>query len=113
MKRIILLIVILVGFVCLGGQSEKTTVVGEFQIAAREVNAFLLSQEAITCDCCPPLWNGGIATITDKLTETEINDVACIRWLGGYRLYAECIEIVPCVLINNQLGYVSKFETIA
>lgn len=103
MKRILLLIGILLCMTYMGYQAEKTYVVGEFRLASREVSAYLLSQETAVCDCCPPLWNGGIATTTDKLTGIEIEDMAYVRLLGGYKLCLECIEIIPCILINNQL----------
>lgn len=105
MKRLWLLILCLLcvfSVICLY-TSDDMICVGEILISAKGINAYLLTAESVTCDCCPPLWNGGVATITGVLTEIEIDDVARVCLLSEYRLYLECVEIVPCILINNQL----------
>lgn len=83
-------------------QSERFYV-GDLYVATQGVDASLFAPKIVTCDCCPPLWNGGVATVSDKLSEIEIEDMACVTLLGEYKLYLECVEIVPCIMINTHL----------
>ena len=55
------------------------------------------------CGCCPPLWNGGIATTTASLASVNLYDTAAIVYEDGTRIMLECVEITPCIMYGKWL----------
>lgn len=55
------------------------------------------------CDCCAPLWGGGIATARADLTSVQVGDWAVLTLLDGTRLVLECAAITPCLRVGNCL----------
>lgn len=55
------------------------------------------------CDCCAPLWGGGIAVTDADLSGVQEGDWATITLLDGTRLVMECAAITPCLRVGNCL----------
>lgn len=55
------------------------------------------------CDCCAPLWGGGIVTAREDLTSVQVGDWAVLTLLDGTRLVMECAAITPCLRVGNCL----------
>lgn len=55
------------------------------------------------CDCCAPLWGGGIVTARADLTSVQVGEWATITLLDGTRLVLECAAIVPCIRVGRWL----------
>ena len=68
-----------------------------------DVLADLMTTTHGECDCCAPLWGGGIATTTADMSCVRVDDTATIRLLDGSRLVLECVEIVPCIRLGRWL----------
>lgn len=55
------------------------------------------------CDCCAPLWGGGIVTAGADLTSVQVGDWAVLTLLDGTRLVLECAAITPCLRVGRYL----------
>lgn len=67
------------------------------------INADLMTTNHGECDCCAPLWGGGIATTTADLSSVQVDDTATIQLLDSSRLVLECVEIIPCIKTGGLL----------
>lgn len=61
------------------------------------LSAEVRTDDIPNCCCCPPLWNGGIATTPADLSTVRLYDTATLTTLDGTRLVLECVEITPCI----------------
>lgn len=68
-----------------------------------DIIADLMTTTHGECDCCAPLWGGGIATTTADMSSVRVDDTATIRLLDGSRLVLECVEIVLCIRMGRWL----------
>lgn len=62
-----------------------------------DIQAEIYTTHAPTCECCAPLWSGGIATIEADLSSVQAGDWANLTLLDGTRLVLECTTIIPCI----------------
>lgn len=105
MKRLLLLLSLaglvfaVVGF----GMPDQQMVTGELMIPAADIYAQVSTNGVYTCDCCPPLWNGGIAMAATDLSNVKVDDMACLTMPNAQMFYLTCAEVVPCVLLRGQL----------
>lgn len=68
-----------------------------------DLRAEIRTTHAPTCDCCAPLWGGGIATIEADLSSVQAGDWATITLLDGTRLVMECAAITTCLRVGDWL----------
>lgn len=72
-------------------------------ISIGDICAEVYTAHGATCDCCAPLWGGGIAVTDDDLSGVQEGDWATITLLDGTRLVMECAAITPCLRVGNWL----------
>lgn len=68
-----------------------------------DICAEVYTAHGATCDCCAPLWGGGIVTARADLTSVQVGDWAVLTLLDGTRLVLECAAITPCLRIGSYL----------
>ena len=73
------------------------------KIRTGNIRADILTFSVAECDCCPVLWNGGIATTKTDLTSVQLYDAAEIITLDGGHYVLECVEIIPCIRVGRWL----------
>lgn len=78
-----------------------TTAYPAGRICIGDVAGELEMRTVPSCDCCPPLWGGGIATTTADLSAIREGDWATITLLDGTRLVLECAAILPCIRVGD------------
>lgn len=66
-----------------------------------DVCADLYTLDRPACDCCAPLWGGGIAVTDADLSSVQQGDWATITLMDGTRLVMECAAILPCIRVGN------------
>lgn len=76
---------------------------GRISIPERGIWAEFMTADMPVCDCCPALWNGGVATTAADLSSVQVWDVADLRTLDGGHLVLECVEILPCIRVGRWL----------
>lgn len=100
MKRIIACIIALVILFC-ALPRPPTIPAGFLQIGG--IRSDICTTDVPDCDCCPPLWGGGIATTEADLSAVQVGDWATITLLDDTRLVLECAAIFPCVRVGSWL----------
>lgn len=106
MKRgifLTLLTLLLLPLIVLPLLSVDAAVAGEIKIPTAGIWAEFMTADMPVCDCCPALWNGGVATTTADLSSVQVWDVADLRTLDGGHLVLECVEILPCIRVGRWL----------
>lgn len=78
------------------GTADGTLCIGD-------ICADLYTLDRPACDCCAPLWGGGIAVTDADLSSVQVGDWATITLLDGTRLVMECAAITPCLRVGNCL----------
>lgn len=73
------------------------------RIRAGDIHAEVHTINEAPCDCCPILWNGGIATTTTDLSDVRLYDMADVVTLDGGHYVLECVEIIPCIRVGRWL----------
>lgn len=68
-----------------------------------DICADLYTLDRPACDCCAPLWGGGIAVTDADLSCVRVGDWATITLLDGTRLIMECAAITPCLRVGRYL----------
>lgn len=68
-----------------------------------DVCAKVYTLERPDCDCCAPLWGGGIAVTDANLSCVQEGDWVTITLLDGTRMVMECAAITPCLRVGNCL----------
>lgn len=68
-----------------------------------DICAEVYTAHGATCDCCAPLWGGGIAVTDADLSSVQEGDWAVLTLLDGTRLVMECAAITPCLRVGNCL----------
>lgn len=68
-----------------------------------DICADLYTMDRPDCDCCAPLWGGGIAVTDADLFGVQEGDWATITLLDGTRLVLECAAITPCLRAGHWL----------
>lgn len=81
--------------------SADNYVAGKIRIGG--IRAEVHTVNEAPCDCCPILWNGGIATTTADLSAIRLYDIADIVTLDGGHYVLECVEIIPCIQVGGCL----------
>lgn len=66
-----------------------------------DICAEVYTAHGATCDCCAPLWGGGIAVTDADLSSVQEGDWATITLLDGTRLAMECAAITPCIQVSS------------
>ena len=72
-------------------------------ISIGDICAEVYTAHGATCDCCAPLWGGGIAVTDADLSGVQEGDWATITLLDGTRLVLECAAITPCLRVGRYL----------
>ena len=73
------------------------------RIRTGDIRAEVHTINEAPCDCCPLLWNGGIATTTADLSDVRLYDMADVVTLDGGHYVMECVEIIPCIRVGRWL----------
>lgn len=66
-----------------------------------DICAEVYTAHGATCDCCAPLWGGGIAVTDADLSSVQEGDWAVLTLLDGTRLVMECAAITPCIQVSS------------
>lgn len=72
-------------------------------ISIGDICAEVYTAHGATCDCCAPLWGGGIAVTDADLSGVQEGDWATITLMDGTRLVMECAAITPCLRVGRYL----------
>lgn len=78
-------------------------VTGTLKISAHGLRTVFMTTPGESCDCCPHLWNGGIAYAFESLSPVQVGDMADVTTLDGGHYVLECAEIVPCLRVGGYL----------
>lgn len=73
------------------------------RIRIGDIHAEIYTSHGAACDCCPALWNGGIATTPADLSSVQVGDWADIKTLDGGHYVGECVEVIPCIRVGRWL----------
>lgn len=73
------------------------------RIRTGDIRAEVHTISEAPCDCCPLLWNGGIATTPADLSAIRLYDMADVVTLDGGHYVLECVEIIPCIRVGRWL----------
>ena len=76
---------------------------GRLKIPAHDIRTPVMTAHGAGCDCCPSLWNGGIAHALDDLSPVQVGDTADLTTLDGGHLVMECVEIIPALHVDRWL----------
>lgn len=76
---------------------------GKLRIPVRDIRTPVMTAHGAGCDCCPSLWNGGIAHALDDLSPVQVGDTADLTTLDGGHLVMECVEIIPALHVDRWL----------
>ena len=66
-----------------------------------DIRAEVYATHGDACDCCAPLWGGGIAVTDADLSSVQEGAWATITLLDGTRLVMECAAILPYIRVGD------------
>lgn len=78
-------------------------VVGRISIPSQGIQAEIMTADMPTCDGCPILWQGGVATTDADLSALELWDMADVITIDGGHYVLEYVGIVPCIRVGRWL----------
>lgn len=102
MALLVVLLVLLIT-VSVFVSDDNVLITANIHIPPANLTAEVYSSPTSQCDCCPELWNGGLATVKADMSAVKVDDMAYLYLLGGERLVMECVAITPCVKLGGWL----------